>query len=283
MERLIKLKIITHLEGNHLIGDSQHGFRSKRSCLTSLLDFFARVIDTYDTGNNKAVDLVYLDFQKEFDKVPHERLLVEVMAHGIQGSAARWIRNWLAGRRQRVCINQTFSSWTPVISGVPKGSVLGQLLFLIYITVLENVIVSKISKFADETKLCHSSRHPDEVLELQEDHKRLVDCANTWQMNFNIDKCAVMHVGHNNIQHKYTMSNQQLIATEEQSDLGITITRNLKWQIQTEKSCKTASRVLGFIACNFNYKRTELMLPLYKSLVPTPPGICSPVLVTTFI
>ena len=101
MERLIKSKIIAHLGGNNLIGDSQHGFRNKRSCLTSLLDFFARVIDTYDTGNNKAVDLIYLDFQKAFDKVPHERLQVKVMAHGIQGSAARWIRNWLAGRRKR--------------------------------------------------------------------------------------------------------------------------------------------------------------------------------------
>ena len=80
MERLIKGKIITHLEGNNLIGDSQHGFRNKHSCLTSLLDFFARVIDTYDTGNDKAVDLIYLVFQKAFDKVPHERLLVKVMA-----------------------------------------------------------------------------------------------------------------------------------------------------------------------------------------------------------
>ena len=162
---------------------TQHGFRSKRSYITSLLDFFARVIDTYDTGNNKAVDLIYLDFQKAFDKVPHERLFVKVMAHGIQGSAARWIRNWLAGRRQRVCINQTFSSWTPVTSGIPQGSVLGSLLFLIYINDLDNGIDCKISKFADDTKLCHSSRNPEEVLELQEDLNRLVDRANTWQMN----------------------------------------------------------------------------------------------------
>ena len=95
----------------------------------------------------------------------------------------------------------------------------------------------------------------------------LVDWANTWQMNFNVDKCTVMHIGHNNIQHNYTMTNQQLIATEEQRDLGITITKDLKWQKQTKKSCKTANRALGFIAHNFNYKSTELMLPLYKSLV----------------
>ena len=70
---------------NDLIGDSKHGFRNKRSCLTSLLDFFAQVIGTYDTDNNKAVGLVYLDFQKAFDKAPHERPIVKFNAHGIQG------------------------------------------------------------------------------------------------------------------------------------------------------------------------------------------------------
>ena len=87
---------------NNLVGGSQHGFRNKRSCLTSLLDFYAQVIDTYDTDNNKAVDLVYLDFQKAFDKVPHERLMAKLNAHGIQGDASRWIHNWLAGRRQPI-------------------------------------------------------------------------------------------------------------------------------------------------------------------------------------
>ena len=116
---------------HNLIGDPQQGFRNKCSCLTSLLDFFAQVIDTYDMDNNKSLDLVYLDFQKAFDKVPHERLMVKVNAHGIQGDAARWIQNWLAGRCQRVCINQSYSTWALVTSDLPQGSVLGPLLFLI--------------------------------------------------------------------------------------------------------------------------------------------------------
>ena len=102
---------------SNLICDSQHGIRNKCSCLTSLLDFFAQVIDTYDTDNNNAVDVVYLDFQKAFDKVPHERLLLKVNAHGIQGDAARWIRSWLADRRQRLAGRRQRVSTNPIVTG----------------------------------------------------------------------------------------------------------------------------------------------------------------------
>ena len=147
-----------------------------------------------------------------------------------------------------------------VTSGIPQGSVLGPLLFLIYINDLDSGVVSKITKLANDTKLCHSSIHPYEVIELQEDLNRLVVWANYWQMNFNVVKCTVIHIGHKNIKHNYTMPKKQLIATEEQRDLGITIIKDLKWQKQTEQSCN--------IHCpTFNYKSTELMLPLYKSLV----------------
>ena len=123
---------ITYLEMNNLIGDSQHCNINKRICLTILLDFFSQVIDTYETDNNKGVDFVYLDFQKAFDKVPHEGLMVKVNSSGIQVDSARWVRNCLAGRRQRVCINQFYSNWAPATYGVPQGSVLGPLLFLMF-------------------------------------------------------------------------------------------------------------------------------------------------------
>ena len=174
MERLVMGRLITHLEMNNLIGDSLYGFWNNRSCLTSLLDLFAQVMGTYDTDNTKAVHHVYLDFQKAFYNVPHEILIVKVNAHGIQDDAARWMRNWLAGRRQRVCMNQSYRNWAPVTSGVPQGSVLGPLLFLRYINDLDTNVVSKMSKFADDTKLCHRARNPDDIMELQEDINNLL-------------------------------------------------------------------------------------------------------------
>ena len=123
-----------------------------------------------------------------------------------------------------------------------------------------------MSKFEDDTKLCHLARNPDDIMELQEDINKPVEWANKWQMSFNIGKCSVMLIGHNNMQSKYNMSNQQLPRTDQHRDLGIIITKDLKWQKQTEKSCETVNRVLGFIARNFRYKNKELILQLYKSL-----------------
>ena len=124
-----------------------------------------------------------------------------------------------------------------------------------------------MSKFAGDAKLCHRARNPDDIMELQEDINKLVEWANKWQMSFNADKCSVMHIGHNNMRSNYNMSNQQLPTTAQQRDLGIIITKDLKWQKQTEKSYKLANRALGFIARNFRYKNKELILLLYKSLV----------------
>ena len=122
-------------------------------------------------------------------------------------------------------------------------------------------------EFADDTKLCHRARNPDDIIELQEDVNKLVEWANKWQMNFKVDKCYVMHTRHNNMQRNHNMNNQQFPTTDQQWDLGIIITKDLKYQKQTEKSCKTANRVLWLIARNFRYKNKEPILPLCKSLV----------------
>ena len=88
-----------------------------------------------------------------------------------------------------------------------------------------------MSKFADDTKFCHRARDPDDIMEPQEDINKLIEWANKCQMSFNVDKCYVMHIGHNNMQSNYNMSNQQLPTADQQQDLGIIITEDLKWQL----------------------------------------------------
>ncbi|KAF2355420.1 Reverse transcriptase domain [Trinorchestia longiramus] len=177
IERLLKVRKTKHLNDQNLINDTQHGFREKRSCLTNLLDFFREVNRVYD--RTKAVYLVYLDFQKAFDKVPHERLTAKVEAHGIRGNYSRWIRNWLTGRSQRVVIHDQASDSTLVTLGVPHGSVLGLLLFIIYINELDVGIISKINKFADDTKLCHRTFTERDRVTIQSDLTRLLQWTDT--------------------------------------------------------------------------------------------------------
>ena len=144
---------------------------SGKSCLSNLIEFFEGVTKKVDEGS--AVDVVYMDFSKAFDKVPHGRLLHKVKSHGIQGEVAKWIQNWLLDRSQWVVVESCFSNWRPVTSGVPQGSVLGPLLCVIYINDLDENLLGTVSKFADDTKIDGMADSEDSYLALQRDLDQL--------------------------------------------------------------------------------------------------------------
>ena len=176
---------------NKLINPSQQGFLKARSCLTSLLCFFEEITKWVDEGS--PVDVIYLDFQKAFDKVPHQTLILKLKSHGMGTSIINWIEQWLTDRRQRVVVDGEVSSWKSVLSRVPQGSVLGPILFLVYIDDLEEGVTGDILKFGDDTKLFRKTKEIGDEKKLQDDIDKLVRWSEKWQMLFNFGKCKCLH------------------------------------------------------------------------------------------
>jgi hypothetical protein len=215
------------------------------------------------------VDAIFLDFAKAFDKVPRKRLLNKLKAHGVKGNLLRWIANWLDNRRQRVVLNGKMSSWQRVLSGVPQGSVLGPILFLIFINNLDvqAALVTTVKKFADDTKLGQIVRTDKDRETLQQCLDQLTAWANTWGMAFNVKKCMVMHFGANNQHYPYSMNGEKLQETSEERDIGVRVNSNLKPAAQCSKAAQTANLVLGQISRSFHYRDRHTFVGLYTQYV----------------
>ena len=192
MEHVIFKHIMNHLDKHNILVDFQHGFRNKRSCESQLVittEDIARNLD-----NNQQVDMLILDFSKAFDTVPHKRLLKKLESYGINGNILSWLEAWLTQREQQVTIEGDKSSTAKVTSGVPQGTVLGTLMFLLYINDIGNDITSKIRLFADDSLLCLAISTKDDCKRLQQDLDRMVNWTKTWQMIFNPLKCFVLKI-----------------------------------------------------------------------------------------
>jgi hypothetical protein len=265
-----------HLKKHKLIRGSQHGFLPGRNCTTNLLSFFEKVTSSIDSG--RAFDTVFLDFAKAFDKVPAERLLKKVRAHGISGDLLTWIRNWLTNRRQRVVLDGQCSDWIAVLSGVPQGSVLGPLLFLLFINDLDLAAneVTAMAKFADDTKVGQQILSETDRDALQSALNKLCDWTDQWGMQFKVAKCKVMHFGRTNPKYEYEMRGQKLEKVDNERDIGVTVSNNLKPSAQCAKAAGTARAVLGQISRSFHYRDKKTFVKLYTTYVRPHLEFCTP-------
>ena len=265
LEFLVKEAVIDHLLSNRLISDKQHGFVPGRSCETQLLtcfDLWTKMLD-----KKKPVDVVYIDFKKAFDSVPHQRLLLKLESYGIGPDLLKWFRSFLSGRKQRVNVNGKNSEWVDIASGVPQGSIIGPLCFCLFINDLPDIVLNNMLLFADDAKLFGSASTAEEQNTIQDDLDKIQQWTEQWQLPLNAAKCTVMHLGSQKLRRNYHVGNIELKASEAEKDLGLWVDNKLKFHLQTDKAVRQGHRMIAIIRRTFTYLDEDIFQKLYKALV----------------
>jgi hypothetical protein len=267
MEHIIVSNMITFLESHHILYDKQHGFRSKRSCETQLVEFTHELHTNMQ--KNTQVDAVVMDFSKAFDKVAHNRLLYKLDYYGIRGNTLNWIQDFLRDRKQRVLVGGESSTEARVTSGVPQGSVLGPALFLVFINDLPDDVTSSVRLFADDTIVYRNIKSTKDCEALQKDLDTLERWENEWQMEFHPDKCNVIRItrAKKPIIHNYHLRGHQLEAVPDAKYLGVTLSQDLRWDRHINNVKTSATRTLNFLKRNLKISSTKIKERAYNGLV----------------
>ena len=265
LESIIRDAVLEFLKKNKLLSKKQFGFLQGRSTVLQLLKVIDKWTEIMDRGG--CVDVIYMDFMKAFDTVPHNRLLHVLEAYGFGNPLLSWIQQFLKGRKQRVVVNGNASRWYDVSSGVPQGSVLGPVLFVIFInTMLEITNADDIYLFADDTKLFNEISSEDDISVLQHEVDNLYDWTQYSLMGFHPDKCTAMRITRNptDAQGKcsYSMDEVKLKNSIEETDLGVIIDSRLSFEQHITEKVKKANSVVAIIRRTF----THLDKDMFKSL-----------------
>ena len=266
MERVVKEALTRYIETNNRLSDSQHGFRNGRSTQTNMIEYLNVTTKWLDEGKN--FDVLYFDFSKAFDKVCHKRLLVKLKEAGVGGNVLKRLEDWLKDRKQRVKVEDEWSEWLEVVSSVVQGSVLGGILFDIFIDDIDvAALEAMVWKFADDTKAAKIIESEEDGRQMQAIVDSMAAWAEKWGMAFNGTKCKVLHVGRTNPRCKYYLNGKEIEAVKDEKDLGIYIEDSLKPAKQCAAAAKAANFALGQLQRSFHYRKKAHLVPLYKTFV----------------
>lgn len=268
LESLVRDNILCHCSTNDLLTDRQFGFIKGRSTLLQLLHMLQDWADSIENGAH--IDAVYTDFEKAFDRVSHKHLVRKLQAYGIHEDVIKWIGAFLNNRRQRVIVNGKYSDWSTITSGVPQGSVLGPILFILYINELANVCVngSKVYLYADDAKIykCIYSTIDEEGL--QKDLDRFKLWSDNWLLKLNISKChSISFCGDIDKRVGYCLGYDLVENVDAIKDLGVLFDKDLRFSQHISGKVAQAYKVLFLIRRNFRYLDPCSFVKLYKTLV----------------
>lgn len=260
-ERFIRRFILNIVESK--IVACQHGFVEKKSCLSNLLESVETVLNVLDSGC--PVDVFYLDFCKAFDSVPHYRLLTKMKSMGISGKLLDIVRDFLTGRTMRTNVGGHLSSVRRVLSGVPQGSVLGPLLFVIFINDLPVNLSGSAKLFADDLKMIVNANDLNEV---QHDIGELEKWQNLWLMRFNPEKCKVLHLDfYDNPRNSYILNNVSIGVANTEKDLGVIANDSFQWDDQIKTCISKANKMIAWVTRNLINRDKKVLLNIYKTIV----------------
>lgn len=249
LEHIVANYIKTFLDDNNKLSAFQHGFRKGFSTvtqLTSVIHNFAQVLD-----HSGQIDVIFLDFKKAFDLVPHNKLIHKLETIGLPSFIVNWVAAYLSNRFQYVSIDGHCSNKLPVTSGVPQGSVLGPLLFLIYINDITDIISHpvQIRLFADDCVLFNEVKVQDDQILLNHNLHNVSEWCVKWGMELNADKTVFMRITNKRNSHffSYNLPTRHLSEVKEYKYLGVTLTNNLSWNKHIETVCSSSFRNLCFL------------------------------------
>ena len=271
MEAIIRDNLIKYFDTNKLFSERQFGFLHGRSTVSQLLRILDNWTESLELGGQ--IDVIYTDLEKAFDKIPHRRLLSKLKSYGVNTETIQWIAAFLKNRRQRVKINGVYSFWTNVLSGVPQGSILGPILFIIYINdIVQCCSKSELFLYADDGKIFRHIQNPVDKTHLQTDVNKIKCWLDRWLVSLNINKCKVMSFGHHTLEENkyYFIRGGVQIELENVNsikDLGVSFDSRLKFDQHVHEKINKAYGILGIIKRNFRDLSTHAFIMLYKALV----------------
>ncbi len=274
MERCIFDSIYPILKPH--ISKHQHGFVSGRSSATQLTEAYHTTGEALDSGEQ--TDVIFLDLAKALDSVSHPLLLHKLMSFGINGALLKWFGNYVTGRKQRVLIEGTCSEFLPVLSGVPQGSILGPLLFNLYINDLPLCTISPLYLFADDAKCQKRIMSLTDCHTLQRDLDALVAWSKEWKLQFSPHKCKVMSISRCRSKHiyNYCLDGVLLERVDNFTDLGVTVSADLSYHKHVKTKVNKANSIVGLIKrTTSNLAAPEVMVKLFETLVRSHLEYCS--------
>jgi len=277
MESVIKDNLIAYLLGNGLITKQQHGFLAKHSTCSQLLE----CVDDWSIELNlrHSIDVAYIDFQKAFDSVVHSKLCYKLKSYGVSGKLLEWVSDFLFNRVQAVKVNNKISGYVSVKSGVPQGSVLGPVLFLLYINDIVDLFGSDLTVklFADDVKIYAVINDITDVGKFQAGLDALNVWSTAWQLPISLHKCAVLHLGRSNSSHSYTINNVCLPNVKITTDLGITVDSNLRFTKHYRITANKAHHRASLILKSFISREPTVLFKAFTVYVLPLLEYCSPV------